>query len=138
MKKYIKIVFFAGLFLISCKPNKEQKTEFTPLLETTKSWNGEMLPKYPEGQPNITILKAVIPAHTKLDVHKHSVINAAVLMDGELTVVTEANDTLKITSGDAFAEVVNTWHYGINERNKPAQLIIFYAGIEGGRNTIEK
>jgi len=138
MKKYMKIVFFAGLFLISCKPNKEQKTEFTTLLETTKSWNGEMLPKYPEGQPNITILKAVIPAHTKLDVHKHSVINAAVLMDGELTVVTEANDTLKITSGDAFAEVVNTWHYGINERNKPAQLIIFYAGIEGGRNTIEK
>ena len=126
------------LFLISCNTDKKTETEYTKLLETTKSWNGATLPAYPEGQPKITILKAVIPPHTQLDVHKHNVINAAVMLDGELTVVTEAKDTLHVKAGDAFEEVVNTWHYGINNSTKPASLIIFYAGIEGGTNTVLK
>jgi len=135
MKIHNKLGYIICLLLLSCQPNKAQKTEFTTLLETTESWNGHQLPEYPSGQPNITILKAVIPAHSKLDLHKHLVINAAVLLDGELTVVTEMKDTLRVKSGDAFAEVVNTWHYGINNSSKPAELIIFYAGIEGGKNT---
>lgn len=138
MKTLFKLVYILSLLILACQANREQKTEFTTLLETTKSWDGATLPAYPEGQPKITVLKAVIPPHTKLDVHKHSVINAAVLLDGELTVVTEAKDTLHVKAGDAFEEVVETWHYGINESNKPAELIIFYAGIEGGTNTILK
>lgn len=134
----LKIGFGICFLLLACQGNTDQKTEFTTLLETTKSWNGDTLPKYQEGQPNITILKAVIPGHSKLDIHKHAVINAAVMLDGELTVVTDVNDTLKLKAGDAFTEVVNTWHYGINDNAKPAELIIFYAGIVGGTNTIVK
>lgn len=137
MKTFIKAICLLFLAL-SCQPNKSTETEFTTLLETTNSWNGQPLTKYPDGQPSITILKAVIPAYSKLDIHKHLVINAAVLLDGELTVVTETKDTLNVKSGDAFAEVVNTWHYGINNSSKPAELIIFYAGIEGGKNTVVK
>ena len=124
--------------VFSCQPDKTQKTEFTTLLETTTGWNGDTLPHYPNGQPKITILKVIIPPNSKLDVHKHSVINAAVVLDGELLVVTETQDTLHAKAGDAFEELVNTWHYGINETNKPAELIVFYAGIEGGTNTILK
>ena len=138
MKKYFKIQYAICLLLLACQPKTDQKTEFTILLETTTSWNGATLPEYPEGQPKITILKAVIPPHTQLDVHKHNVINAAVMLDGELTVVTEAKDTLHVKAGDAFEEVVNTWHHGINNSAKPASLIIFYAGTEGGTNTVIK
>lgn len=138
MYKQFKIICVICVLWLSCQPNKEQKTEFTTLLETTTSWNGATLPEYPAGQPKVTILKAVIPPHTQLDSHKHSVINAAVMLDGELTVVTESNDTLHVKAGDAFEEVVNTWHYGINETDKPAELIIFYAGIDGGTNTVLK
>ena len=138
MNNQIKIVCALSLLWLSCQPNNEQKTEFTTLLETTKGWNGAILPAYPEGQPKVTILKVVIPPHTKLDVHKHTVINAAVVLDGELSVITEAMDTLHVKSGDAFEEVVETWHHGINESNKPVELIVFYAGTEGGTNTILK
>ena len=138
MNKQILLICVISLLWIACQSKDDQKTEFTTLLETTKGWNGDTLPEYPEGQPKITILKAVIPPHTKLDVHKHTVINAAVLLDGELTVVTKVGDTLHVRSGDAFEEVVNIWHYGINDSNKPAELIIFYAGIEGETNTILK
>lgn len=138
MKNQLKTIYVVCLFLVSCQYDNSKKTEFTTLLETSKSWNGDTLPNYPVGQPNITILKAIIPAHSTLDMHKHIVINAAVLLDGELTVVTEMNDSLQVKAGDAFAEVVNTWHYGINNSAKPVELIIFYAGIEGGTNTVLK
>ena len=76
------------------------------LLEATESWNGEPLPKYDDGKPEITILKVIIPSKTKLEIHKHSVINAAVILKGELFVMTELNDTLLLKAGDAFAESV--------------------------------
>ncbi len=138
INKQIKIHSAIFLLLLSCKPDNNHETEFITLLETTTSWNGETLPKYPDGQPKITILKAIIPAHSTLDIHKHTVINAAVLLDGELTVITNMKDTLRVKAGDTFAEVVNTWHYGINDSAKPAEFIIFYTGIEGGNNTILK
>lgn len=136
--KNTKTLYIVCFFLVYCQHDNSKKTEFTTLLETARSWNGDTLPKYPEGQPNITILKAIIPPHSKLDMHKHTVINAAVMLDGELTVVSETNDSLLIKAGDAFAEVVNTWHYGINDSAKPAQLIILYAGVKGSSNTIVK
>ena len=122
------LITIATLFLFSCKSNKILKTEVVTLAETTKSWNGNKLPEYPEGSPKITILKITIPPHSKLKVHKHLVINAGVLLKGELTVVDEYNNTLLLKAGDAIVEVVNTWHYGENKSNKPAIIIVFYAG----------
>ena len=56
-------------------------------------------------------------------------INAAVLINGQLTVVTTDGKTLHLKAGDPFVEVVNTLHYGINEGTIPADLIVFYAGV---------
>jgi len=43
-----------------------------------------------------------------------------------------------MTSGDSIVEVVDKWHYGINEANEPAVIIVFYAGIQGKPITIKK
>ena len=50
-------------------------------------------------------------------------------MSGELTVVTENKKTLHLKAGDSIVEVVNKWHYGKNEGNEPAEIIVFYAGV---------
>jgi len=100
------------------------------LVKTTKSWNGTRLPEYPEGQPEITILQISIPAGTRLETHSHPVINAGVLTKGELTVYTKNDEVLKLKAGDPIVEVVNTLHYGINEGNETAEIIVFYSGIE--------
>jgi len=39
---------------------------------------------------------------------------------------------------DPIVEVVNTWHYGRNEGDKPAEIIVFYAGEKGDPVTIKK
>jgi len=45
---------------------------------------------------------------------------------------------LHLKAGDAIAEVVNTWHYGKNEGDMPAEIIVFYAGTEGLPITIQQ
>lgn len=106
------------------------------LVKSSKSWNGAALVAYPAGEPEITILEIVIPPGARLPVHRHPVINAAVVLSGELTVVTMDGGSLRLRAGDPIVEVVNTPHYGINEGIIPAKLVVFYAGSKGGPVTV--
>jgi quercetin dioxygenase-like cupin family protein len=107
------------------------------LVKSTRSWDGSQLPKYPEGQPEVTILKITIPAGAKIPLHQHPYINAGVLIKGELTVLTQTGDKLIMTAGDQIVEVVNKWHKGQNSGDIPAEIIVFYAGIEGQPITVK-
>ena len=99
------------------------------LAKSSSSWDGKSLPAYPQGQPEVTILRIKIPAGAKLEMHNHPVINAGVLIAGELTVVKEDNKTLHLKAGDSIVEVVNKKHYGKNEGTQTAEIIVFYAGV---------
>ncbi len=138
MKKLFTLFCFASILAMSCDSNKITKTEVITLVETSKSWNGASLPKYLDGKPKVTILKIIIPPKTKLKMHKHPGINAGVLLKGELTVISESNDTLHLKAGEPIVELVNSWHYGKNEGTEPVEIIIFYAGIEGTPITVLK
>lgn len=108
------------------------------LAKTSSSWDGSDLPKYAKGEPEITILKITIPPKVQLALHKHPVINAGVLLKGQLTVVSEDKETLHLKAGDAIVELVNKWHYGKNDGDEPAEIIVFYAGTRGGPITVKK
>ncbi len=136
--KYLVVVIFLAIIISSFKLHKDSKIEFIKLLETSESWNGNPLPNYPAGRPIITVLKAIIPPNAKLEMHKHSVINAAIVLKGELTVITENKDTIHLKPTEVLSEVVDIWHYGINNGSTPVELIIFYAGAEGVKNTTIK
>ena len=99
------------------------------LVKTTRSWSGESLPAYPQNRPEVTILRISIPAGARLETHRHPVINAGVLISGQLTVMTTDGKTLHLKAGDPIVEVVNTLHYGINQGKVPAEIIVFYAGV---------
>jgi len=108
------------------------------LSKSGSSWDGNILPDYPRGKPEITILRITIPPGSVLPLHKHPVINAGVLLSGELTVVTEGGSTLHLKAGQAIVEVVDTWHHGKNEGDAPAEIIVFYAGTMDGPITIKE
>ena len=108
------------------------------LVRTSKSWDGKSLIPYPQGQPEITILKISIPAGARLETHSHPVINAGVLVSGQLTVKTTDGKVLRMKAGDPIVEVVNTPHYGINEGTVPAEIVVFYAGIVGQAVTVSE
>lgn len=136
MKKLFILFCFSQICIIGCKSNKISDIEVTTLVKTTESWNGKQLPKYPDGNPEITILKIIIPPKTKLPLHKHPDINAGIVLKGELTVISEANDTLYLKAGEPIVELVNTWHFGRNDGTEPVEIIVFYAGIQGTPITI--
>ncbi len=138
MKRNIIVCCAAIFFFLAFKKSESPKIEVTTLLETSKSWNGADLPNYPEGKPKVTVLRITIPPRSKLNIHKHLVINAGVLTKGELTVVDEQNNTLNLKAGDALVELVNTYHYGENKGNSPAEIIVFYAGTEDIPITVTK
>ncbi len=108
------------------------------LAKTSHSWNGTALPAYPAGIPEVTILRIQIPAGVTLPWHTHPVINAGVLISGELTVTTKSGKVLEMKAGDPIVEVTDTWHYGANKGTEPADIIVFYAGTKGNPITIKE
>jgi quercetin dioxygenase-like cupin family protein len=101
------------------------------LAKTTMQWDGQQLPPYPNKNPEITILSYEIPPGMKLPMHKHPVINAGVVLQGTLTVISQEGKQLILNSGDSIVELVNRWHYGVNQGSEPVKIIVFYAGEAG-------
>ena len=138
MRLFITAVTLILITACNDGAQEAQTTQVNVLVKSSKSWDGNELPIYPGGKPEISILRIIIPPNTELPLHEHPVINAGVLISGELTVVTDDQKTLYLKAGDPIVEVVNTWHYGKNEGEEPADIIVFYAGIQGEPITTKK
>ncbi len=138
MKRAIYCILLLSL-VTGCSTLKYAKdVQSIQLVKSTRSWDGQLLPAYETGIPEITILRIIIPPGYTLPLHKHPVINAGVLLKGELTVTTDTGGVLRLKPYDPIVEVVDKWHYGINEGDKPAEIIVFYAGEEGKPLSIKK
>lgn len=96
------------------------------------------MPSYPKETPEISVLKITIPAHTELPLHKHPIINAGYMVKGSLKVVTDENKVLHLKAGDALIEVVDKWHYGVNEGDEAVDIVVFYAGTKESVYSIKK
>ena len=128
MKKLICALCLALLLAAAARAGDPAGIRVETLAKTGSSWDGTQLPAYPAGRPEITILRITIPAGTSLPLHTHPVINAGVLLSGELTVITEKEETLVLKAGDPIVEVVDKRHYGKNTGAGPAEILVFYAG----------
>ena len=102
--------------------------EVQRLARSSQSWNGHPLPAYRSEQPEITILRFRIAPGARLSLHQHPVINAGVLLSGELTVESKAGEILHLKAGEALVELVGELHFGYNAGSEPVDLIVFYAG----------
>lgn len=137
MKKLIWVIPSVLFFLFAGCSAGLHSIETVQLAKTVRSWDGETLPQYLQGQPEVTILRIRIPAGSKLEMHHHPVINAGVLLKGELTFVADDNKTLHLRAGDSIVELVNKKHYGKNEGKEAAEIIVFYAGVENKPITVK-
>jgi quercetin dioxygenase-like cupin family protein len=103
----------------------------TELIRTTKSWDGRELPDYLQGRPELLAIKYEIPAGQKLAWHHHPVMNHGILVQGELTIVSEDGTEKVVNEGEAVVEMVGTVHHGENRGTKPIILYMFYLSQPG-------
>jgi quercetin dioxygenase-like cupin family protein len=135
-KIFLAIFITSFVFINACAGNLSKITVET-VAKSSKSWDGESLPDYPKGKPEVTILRIKIPPGAELEIHEHPVINSGYLVSGELTVIAKDNKTLHLKAGDSIVELVNKKHYGKNEGTEIAEIIVFYAGVENKPITIK-
>lgn len=126
------LIALACLLTLGCS-NTDKKTgiEKEVLLQSSSSWDGTPYASYPQGSPELTLLKLKIPANTELKWHTHPIPNAAYILAGELTVeARDSGQTRVLKQGQTLAEMVNTVHRG-KTGDSPVELIVFYAGSQG-------
>ncbi len=130
VKRLLGVLSFM-LFHTALYAAENNPVSFETLLKTGKSWDGKELEAYPGGSPEVTILKVKVPPGAVVDKHKHPVMSAAVIISGEITVVSEHGDRVTFKAGDAVVELVDTVHYGTNTGLVDTELLVFYAGVKG-------
>lgn len=126
--------------LFACVSTEQTKHEIkvVEVVKSSNSWNGTKLPHYPQGQPEVTVLRITIPKGVTLPMHQHPVINVGVLLKGELTVKTQKGEILLMKAGDPIVEVVDTWHLGTSTGTEDAEIMVFYAGVKDKPLTIKR
>ena len=120
----------ASVFLTSCGQTNaneaEAKVVTTELIGTDKRWDGVDLPDYLQGRPEIVGIKYEIPAGQRLGMHYHPVMNFGILVQGDLTIISEDGLEKVVHEGEAVVEMVGTVHHGENRGTKPVVLYMFY------------
>ena len=127
----ITLLCGTGAIVTSCRnanpqDNDSSAVKTTELVRTSQSWDGVELPDYLQGRPEIVGMKYEIPAGQKLGIHYHPVMNFGILVQGDLTIISEDDKEKVVHEGEAVVEMVGTFHHGENRGTKPVVLYMFY------------
>ena len=114
---------------------KDIKT--TELIRTSQSWDGAMLPDFPQGQPELRVIRLDFPIGAKTGWHHHTVVNYGIVQQGDLTIVCQDGTEKTFHEGEALVEVNGTIHRGENRGSKPVILNMFYFSSPGAEITIQ-
>ena len=109
----------------------------TELIRTSESWDGAMLPDFPQGQPELRVIRLDFPVGAKTGWHHHTVVNYGIVQQGELTIVCQDGSEHTFREGEPLVEVIGTIHRGENRGKKPVILNMFYFSTPGAEITIQ-
>ena|GEM_PF-5888730 len=106
----VAALLLAAVILILANRRKKEKpmpvTTVKPveLIRTDRSWDGAVLPDYPQGRPELAAVRIEFPAGQKLGWHHHPVMNYGILTQGELTIVSRDGQEKTVHAGEALVK----------------------------------
>ena len=109
----------------------------TELIRTSQSWDGAQLPDFPQGKPELRVIRLDFPIGAKTGWHHHTVVNYGIVQQGELTIVCQDGSERTFHEGEPLVEVIGTIHRGENRGKKPVVLNMFYFSTSGAEITIQ-
>ncbi len=113
-----------------------KKATVQVLTKSSTSWDGKAV-SYAPGSAEIQIMKIHIPSGVQLPLHCHPTPLAAYMTKGTLEVTKKSGEKSIFHAGEAFIEVMNSWHFG-RSIDTDAELIVFYAGTKGIPITVKE
>ena len=113
------------------------KIKTTELIRTSQSWDGAQLPDFPQGKPELRVIRLDFPVGAKTGWHHHTVVNYGIVQQGELTIVCQDGSEQTFHEGEPLVEVIGTIHRGENRGKKPVILNMFYFSAPGAEITIQ-
>lgn len=109
----------------------------TELIRTSQSWDGVQLPNFPQGKPELRVIRLDFPVGAMTGWHHHNVINYGIVEQGDLTIVCQDGSERTFHEGEPLVEVIGTIHRGENRGTKPVILDMFYVSSPGIEVTIQ-
>jgi quercetin dioxygenase-like cupin family protein len=107
-------------------------------LKTTTTWDGTPISYSKTEKPELQTIVVEIAPGSATAWHKHPINNVAYILEGKLRLELENGTTREFKAGEAFAEVVNTWHRGVNTGTGPLKILVVYVSEVGVPLAISK
>ena len=93
------------------------------MLSTTQTVAGQPI-EVPEN-PKLNVSTYTIAPGAKLPIHKHPYPRYAYVLSGTIDVIlVDTHQTLHFKQGDFFAEIIDGWHFGVNNGSVPVKLLV--------------
>ena len=129
----LAVLWMASMLVLPALAGEPAKT--IPLLQSSKTADGAPIAYPRTDKPEITVMIVEVPAGGEVPWHTHPVPTVAYVLSGELDVPTEGEATRHYKAGDAFLEVVDRVHMGINHGTVPVRILVVYVGEQGMANS---
>ena len=108
------------------------------IMATSTTWNGAPIRYSSSTHPEVQAVVVEIAPGAATAWHKHPANNFAYVLDGKVRLELEDRTTHEFKAGEAFAEVVDTWHRGVNVGPGTLKILVFYASAAGAPISIPR
>lgn len=109
-----------------------------PIASATTTASGQPI-HFPPGDARVTFSEYVIAPGARLPAHKHPYPRFAYVLAGTLSVTVEATaQTFTYKPGDAIIEVIDQWHFAVNDGPEAVRLLVVDTLPDGAASTIIK
>ena len=141
MRAFVVLSILGALLLtggVCVSAEEAPDLKVTPLLATTSTAIGQPI-SLPKEKLEVRASLFEIPVGAQLPVHKHPSQRYAYVLSGTLQVTDVENGrSFEYKPGDFIVEMVDGWHYGVNNGRSPVRLLVIDQVEKGQANTILK
>jgi quercetin dioxygenase-like cupin family protein len=122
---------FALVAVILVAGSATAQVTLTTILKTSTTWNGAPIAFSAAAKPEVQTVIIEIAVAGATAWHKHPINNVVYVLDGSVRIELGDGGSHEFRAGEAFAEVVDTWHRGVNVGRGPVRLLVVYTGEVG-------
>lgn len=133
------IALSAALLLAACAAASAQEAAVaTPLTRATTTNSGQPI-LLPEGPMEVSVSRVVIPAGSKLPVHKHPYPRYAYVEAGHIRVTNiDTGGEVEFAPGGFIVEAMDQWHTGLALGPDDVRLLVIDQHPPGEGNTVRR